>query len=238
MSKENRTDLRLGNDSVGIITYENNTLNTDFMTYFHPHQDELTSMEVTKKIVDKYGGRLISLKQGNSPIRNINFTLDDKSYSLDPNRMFAKIGIEKNLGTKARDVIIAVQHFASEVARIIFSSVANNLIIAVHNNYNQGGYSIESYKPGSSLADDAIDLYVNPENGTGDFFYVTEKDLFEIIKINKYNVVLQNNKTVEEDGSFSVYSERKGLRYVNIEAKRGNYNQQLDMLEFLTANIR
>ncbi len=231
MAYEASHNLSLGSSRVKVFIYAKDGDNS--LTYFHPHQDEVTSEQVAMKIIDEYGGRIVSLQHSDPPQRNIDFTLGGRNYSLDPNRMFTVSGIKENLDTEDNDVISIVKNFADQVAQIVLYSLGNNdLIVAVHNNYNLD-YSIKNYKEMGSLAKDAGEVYINPDAGTGEFFYVTDKSIFDIIKRNKYNVVLQNNKSVIDDGSFSVYSQKKGFRYINIEAERGNCKEQFNMLKLL-----
>lgn len=57
-----------------------------------------------------------------------------------------------------------------------------------------------------------------------DLFYVTERADFQQMKKHDWNVVLQNPVVItdpeEDDGSLSVYAQKHGVRYINIEAER------------------
>ena len=237
---EHYQDLKLGDTSVKILTYENKnqdcSLSNASFTYFHPHQDEVTSLQVTEEIIKKHGGKVISIEHSNPPSRNVDFIVKGKHYAIDPNRMFSKIGIERNLEVSNPEVISAVEKFAAQIADMVFSDLKHNIVFAVHNNYNQN-YSIKSYEPGNSLAKNVAKIYVSAEYGSGEFFYVTEERIFDIIKSGGYSVVLQNKAAVVNDGSFSVYTQNNNISYINVEAQRGNYEQQLAMMEFAVTHI-
>ncbi len=65
---------------------------------------------------------------------------------------------------------------------------------------------------------------VCPESGTGEFFYTTVEDWFDALKQKEiFNIVLQNNKAVEDDGSLSVYVGKNNIRYSNVEADTNSH---------------
>ncbi|WP_225536938.1 hypothetical protein [Wolbachia endosymbiont of Mansonella ozzardi] len=69
----------------------------------------------------------------------------------------------------------------------------------------------------------------------GEFFYTTVEDCFEALKQKEVSsIILQSNKTVEDDGSLSVYAGENDIRYSNVEAAgHGHLEQQIDMLSAL-----
>uniref|UniRef100_A0A3B0IXK7 Uncharacterized protein n=1 Tax=Wolbachia endosymbiont of Aleurodicus floccissimus TaxID=2152762 RepID=A0A3B0IXK7_9RICK len=105
-------------------------------------------------------------------------------------------------------------------------------VIALHNNHNSPSYSFKSYFS-PPLSHDVLKIYpeVCPENGTGEFFYTTDEGWFNALKQKEiFNIVLQNNKAVEDDGSLSVYASKNHIQYSNVEAQHGHLEQQIDML--------
>lgn len=192
--------------------------------FFHPHEDEKTAYEYTKKIIHQYGGKLVSIKQQGK--RLLEITHQGNIYRVDPNRIFSKQGIKDSLmkyGKFNKEVAQSVQEFADRVSRL----VAAKLVIAVHNNYDKN-YNITSYKNSDAVKH----YYQNPKQGTGEFFYTTDERFFNFAKVAGYNVVLQSDK-VKNDGSFSVYAALQGVEYVNLEVKRGDDSLEVAMLSFL-----
>jgi muramoyltetrapeptide carboxypeptidase len=214
--------IPLGDDFVTIETYQSKN---NGLTFFHLHEDEVSSYTQSKKIVDEYGGKLISIKQSGK--RLIEFSLDNQTYIVDPNRIFTDKGIKDSLekyskyNAKALDEI---RSFANRVASIVIGK----LVIAVHNNYNKG-YNIETYKNNTK---EVKSFYQNPKQGTGEFFYTTDDNFFNFAKVAGYNVVLQSDGVIN-DGSFSVYAALQGSDYVNLEVQRGKDSLELEMLSFL-----
>jgi len=51
------------------------------------------------------------------------------------------------------------------------------------------------------------------------------------------NVILQDNKGFVNDGSLSVYCGKEGCRYINIEAQKGHFEEQLKLLQIVTEII-
>lgn len=69
-----------------------------------------------------------------------------------------------------------------------------------------------------------------------EFFYTTDLRLFNSLK-RKFSIVLQDNRTVIDDGSLSIYCGRNNISYINVEAKYDCYKEQLEMLEDLQKEI-
>ncbi|HSK13672.1 MAG TPA: hypothetical protein VK907_10685, partial [Phnomibacter sp.] len=123
-------------------------------------------------------------------------------------------------------------HIVSILADIITRRYidGNRLIVALHNNTNEGGLSIRSYQKGGVYAQDASKVFIGPTEDIDDFFYTTSEQAFQFFMQKGFNVLLQNNATVTDDGSLSVYAGMKGMDYINIEAEHGRKEQQLQML--------
>src|SRR5690606_27170642 len=90
-----------------------------------------------------------------------------------------------------------------------------------------------SYLPGATYAADAEAVHLAPTEDADDFFFVTDRPLYDALARAGFNVVLQNNATVTDDGSLSVLAARRGQRYVNVEAQHGHTAQQRRMVEAL-----
>jgi hypothetical protein len=102
-------------------------------------------------------------------------------------------------------------------------------VIALHNN-TPGMYSALSYAAKGNLARDAEDVFIRDGSDPDNFFFVTERLVFEALKRRGYNAVLQDNRRVTDDGSLSVYCGRANVRYVNVEAEHGNLKEQTQMI--------
>jgi hypothetical protein len=53
-----------------------------------------------------------------------------------------------------------------------------------------------------------------------------------------YNVVLQNNTTVEDDGSLSVYCGKNRISYINFESESGHFEEQIKMITEIYIGIK
>lgn len=199
--------------------------------YFNMHDDESTSVEAAKKFVEKTDGKIVELRHDGS--RLIKFNLKNKQFSIDPNRIFTPLGIKKtleNYGDTSPEAERAVDEFAKN---LITKLLANSKeIIALHNN-SENAYSVKSYEKGGEYEKDAAAVFVKEGNDIDDFFFVTEQKHFDALKAKGFNVVLQNNKTVTDDGSLSVYCGREKITYINVEAQHGHIAEQVKMLEAL-----
>jgi hypothetical protein len=91
-------------------------------------------------------------------------------------------------------------------------------------------YSALSYAGGGSLARDAEDVFIHDGSDPDDFFFVTERVVFDALKRRGYNTVLQGNRRVTDDGSLSVYCGKANVLYVNVEAEQGKLKEQTRMI--------
>jgi hypothetical protein len=201
----------------------------------HLHDDEISSAEAAKKLLLQTGGILIELE--NNGERLVSFKKGGKKFQFDPNRIFTAKGRSQNLHYMNKTVtpaaISSVKKFAAFILHKIPKSVVT--LVAVHNNQN-GNYSINSYKPGTSK--DVLKWYKNPKRDPDNFFIVNNNEMFKGIKRRGFNAVLQNSMKTADDGSLSIYYGKKNLVYVNIETQRGNTEEQVKMLHVLFGILR
>lgn len=226
---EQRIPVTLGQTTIDILVSDSEAPG---YTYLCLHDDEDTSAEAVLDVIGRNGGRLVELRHTGD--RNIVFVLDNERYTFDPNRIFTDEGAEASLtrlGRADADALRAVRTFADQILEIL-SIEPGQILVAAHNN-TRGAYSIMSYMPGGEEATNARFLHHADQDNPDDFFFVTDQELYARIREANFNVVLQNNEEVHDDGSLSVYAARNGIPYVNVEAQHGHVEQQVKMLEFL-----
>lgn len=211
------TKYKIGDTTVNIVVSGNGG-----WTMVALHENESTSVRAAKAVMAKTGGRLVELKHSGK--RRVSFSLKGKKYSVDPNRMFTDAGIKRDLKPYTTEGHQAVKGLAAELLK----HIRGRAIVSLHNN-TDGSYSINSYRWGGKYASDAADVNVDPAHDPDDFFFVTNRQLFGVMKAAKYNVVLQS-AGVTDDGSLSVYMARKGVVYVNVEAEPSHGDVQKRML--------
>ncbi len=83
----------------------------------------------------------------------------------------------------------------------------------------------------------AANVHETTSRSPGDFFYVTDARFFEWFKARDFNVMLQDNANVPDDGSMSVYFAQRGIPYVNIEAHNDHFDEQIDMVRAARAML-
>lgn len=195
------------------------------------HDNETTSVEAAKSILEQKGGTLIKIDNGGQRI--IRFRLKGIRYSFDPNRMFSRIGIEQTLRDNRKisnAAIEEVDKFAHRLLEMIPDSTS--CIIALHNNTEEA-FSVKSYLPGSDRQFDAKAVYADSLQDVDDIVFTTDSLLYQKMADNNYNSIWQDNVNVRKDGSLSVYCGERNQRYINIETQHGKVKQYMEMLEKL-----
>jgi len=210
----------IGDRLVGLSIYKRK----GNITLINVHDNENTSVEAAKMVIDSLGGTLMQLRHTGE--RNIQFNHQGRAFQFDPNRIFTDKGAEetiRNLGSYSDEAFQMVRRFANALV----DSIKVEVIFTLHNN-TAGNYSAASYL--DEYQADASDVFLNPDRHPDDFFFVTERLFFEELKARGFNVVLQNNATVTDDGSLSVLAGHRGIPYINIEAQHDHVDEQVEML--------
>jgi hypothetical protein len=196
--------------------------------YIHIHENERTALQAAKRYLSQHAGKLITLSHSGN--RLIRFTLNGQRYQFDPNRIFTKHGLRKTLNANSGHVTPEAIAVVSDFADKITDMLGSQSIVALHNNANE---TIKSYLPGGKFARAAAKTAYFPKQNPHNFFLVTQSNRFESLKQQGYNVVLQNNSQVPDDGSLSVYAAKHGIPYTNVEAGYNALAAQIAMLNAL-----
>ena len=196
------------------------------------HDDEETAVEAAVEVLRERGGRLVELRH--SGARELAFDLAGTEHRVDPNRIFTPAGRRATLKGLSRwsqpaDDVMAV--FVDELlATVAVDDV--DVVVALHNN-TPDRYTAADYLPGGPLAGDAARVQLRPGGDPDDFFFVTDPRLVVPLADRGHSVILQNESTVADDGSLSVWCGRMGISYVNVEAEHGHRAEQAAMLRDL-----
>lgn len=217
----------IGDREIRVIEH---TCGDSAITVFNMHDDENTSVEAALEVIREKGGRLIELQHTGE--RLISFRIGEAEHQVDPNRIFTDLGARKTLEKYSyfsRPSFDEVRSFARKLLED-YGLDDTGLIITAHNN-GSDEYSAASYQPGAVYETDAAAVYLAEGSDPDDFFFVTTESAYEELKKAGFNVVLQNNDTVTDDGSLSVLAGRKDIPYINCEAEKGHLREQVRMLE-------
>ena len=230
---EQRVALPLGETTVDVVVH---TAAAPGLTYLNLHDNENTAVEAALAVIRRDGGRLIELQHTGD--RNLGFTLGEQTYTVDPNRIFTDPGAAESLraeGRYADTALTAVRAFADTLGALVRTE--GNLVVTVHNN-TQGDYSVLSYTGDGDLEAAARFVHVAADVDPDDFFFITVPELYNEMRDAGFNVVLQEDAQLVDDGSLSVYYDAQGWPYINVEAQHGHFEAQVEMLSFVTRLLR
>lgn len=211
------------------------------LTMVNVHDDENSCVEAGAAVLAEVGGRLIELTHSGK--RRVVFSLDGQEYSFDPNRIFSKTGVRLTVrnetnreGKVPEKAYRATDRFAAQFIHY-FKLDKAPAFITLHNN-GDGGLSIHTYETGGDWAADTDELHVSSTIDPDEFFFVTDKRIYEGLKKRDSNVILQDNSIKRDDGSLSVFAGRHGIRYINVEAQPEHFDAQVQMIETAVEVIR
>ena len=203
--------------------------------FINLHDDEYTSVDAAKRILNELGGILIEIE--NNFQRNIRFRIGRQIHRVDPNCIFSTRGAKKSiedLGISSARAIDEAMRLGKRIVQLIPESA--KLVIALHNN-TPGYFSVNDYTAGNPRSTDSKKVYVNSAEDSDDFFLTTNNDLYERLADKGFNAILQDNKNCNDDGSLSVYCGKNNINYINCETEHGKSQQYDKMLVALINSI-
>lgn len=233
--------------------------------FFAPHENENVANDYVSQQILERGGVFVILRQDGD--RLLRLDIDPFEVKIDPNRIFTKKGRFNNIikhNPKLRTNTY-VFHRAMRLSGALANFIVNTMggaetsrtWVAIHNNTQGylgdnkqgiGNISIVQYQ--QKLAKGAAFIKdVSQQNGDeDDLFFVTEQHDFNAMQQHGWNAVLQHPQVVtdpsEDDGSLSVYAQKIGIRYINIEAERStgyfgenHLVEQKQMLDFVLGRL-
>jgi hypothetical protein len=183
------------------------------------HEDEVTCHQTLLRLLPNLDFcSFYQLKQFGH--RNIQGTFSKKSFEFDPNRMFSEVGLKASLSSLNKrkytsDIFNEINGFANSILKEITSVLENDYVVALHNNWNEK-FSILSYINSA----DTDSIFVADTLEPDHFYLVTQLPDYQFFKSKNRNVVLQS-PSAPDDGSLSIYCQKKNIPYINIEVEWG-----------------
>ena len=193
--------------------------------YLLIHGNEETARAVlTRHIASHVGTAFIT--------ENHTRTVPIESGQIDPNRMFSRVGAERNLKSLNPDwppdrleaALRVLDQGRDKLLRALLPP-PGGLLIALHN--NSASYSVNDEIPISDATS------IREPNNPHAFYLCTDPADYQILARSGYNVVLQQKAPPEDDGSLSRLAAARGVRYVNLEVAVGNFSRQEEMLDWV-----
>lgn len=206
-------------------------------TWIHLHDNEETARQTALITLNQLQqGCLLDLRHGGS--REIIIRNQQLSIRFDPNRIFTAHGRKTTLKCSKGNCALSLQLLDKAAENFLYQYLSQKkLIIAVHNTH-PAGLSVRNYMVGNAMAQDVSQVAISPDKDPHDFFYVTSTQAFDFFASRNFNVVLQNNQTVRNDGSLSVWAAQQMIDYINVEAAKGHTTDQLAMLTAVWAYMK
>ncbi|MEJ7604922.1 MAG: hypothetical protein WKF37_01305 [Bryobacteraceae bacterium] len=201
----------------------------DRRRYIWIHGNETSARQVLTGHMKRYDGKAYVIENDE---RNVNFS----GGKLDPNRMFSRVGAERNLrllnpawSQAQLEFALAKldNHREGFLSRLL--PPGGKLLVALHNNG-------PSYSVNDEIAD-SDSAALNDESHPDEFLLCTDSQDFQSLARGPYNVLLQNRAPKYDDGSLSRLCAARGVRYVNIEAAAGGNARQQAILEWLEKTL-
>ncbi len=217
--------LRVGETDVRLVR---RTWGAGGVVHLNVHDDENTSVQAAEAVLSRRGGTLVELRHGGG--RRVAFKLGGKGFDFDPNRVFTDVGAAATVKPAGSKRAVAAARAFGDALLAAFDLGSAATLVALHNNSPDAPLTVETYATGKYKRDAAavtVARGVDPD----DFFLVTTRGLYDALAARGFHVVLQDNAAVADDGSLSVVSGRRGVRYVNVEAQHGHLAAQERMLE-------
>ena len=192
--------------------------------YLLIHGNEETARAVLTRHIASHAGTAFITE-------NHTRTVPIESGQIDPNRMFSRVGAERNLKSLNPDLppdrveaaLRLLDQGRDKLLRALLPP-PGGLLIVLHN--NSASYSVNDEIPISDATS------IREPNNPHAFYLCTDPADYQILAQSGYNVVLQQKAPPEDDGSLSRLAAARGVRYVNLEVALGNFSRQEEMLDW------
>jgi hypothetical protein len=226
-SNQMREKIQIGETTIEFVI-QKVELSTSII-FLNLHEDETTSIEALQAFSEMEPLPYFYLNHEQT--RRIRFIIKEKTFDIDPNRIFTRRGRRLTLKDGDGGHSWKASRHTKKLAKAILDKIpTDKTVVAVHNNTDLA-YSIKSYEPGGDEYQNTKEVYVNSEMDPDDFIYTTEKKFYDAFKSRGINVILQDNQKYVNDGSLSVYCGKRGIPYINIETQKGHFDAQMHLIQ-------
>lgn len=218
--------VTLGDLDVSLINYKYSDQNIHFLAI---HDDEDTGVKAAFRYINDNGGTLLDCQYGG--VRNFKFIYEEEEYQTDPNSIYTKKGIKAGLqkyGIWDDNVILELEKAGKTILNA-YNPKKAGYIFTLHNNAD-GGFGVSSYLKGYELEGTADSVHINFEMDNDDMLLVTDLAVFNLLKKENVNVVLQSKEAVD-DGSLSIYAMQNNIPYINAEVQHGHVDEHLRLIK-------
>lgn len=227
------TSLLLGNLTVTLATHRAPGAEGQVtVNALNLHDDESTSVDAARTVIAELGGRVVEIQHSGD--RNLTFTLGGRVFKADPNRIFTDAGRRKTLAALSTDAPAARSALSTFADSVLahYTSERPSVVVTLHNN-TENNYGTRDYLRGGQYFNEAAATTLQDGADPDDFFFVTDRPIYDALVAKGFNVVLQDNDAATDDGSLSVWAAQNGVPYVNVEAQHGHAEEQARMLRAL-----
>jgi hypothetical protein len=199
--------------------------------FFTMHDNETTAARAGKSVIADQGGQFLELTHEGT--RNVSFQAGGDVYRFDPNRMFSDQGASASLLDASpvdqvpEEIVEAVRQLAQYLVDG-YQLQSRSQLYTLHNVTDD--LSIRSYLEGGEFHQNASRVESGSRGTDEDFFLVNDQVTGAKLVDRGWNVVVQDNQHVEEDGSLSVRARDMQVPYVNVESRQGHINIQKRMI--------
>lgn len=223
----------LGNLNLSLVKYSYNAPGIHFLAI---HDDEDTGVKAAFQYISKNGGTILDCQYGG--VRNFKFINAEETFQTDPNSIYTSAGIKiglKKYGIWDDNVVELLEKTGKTILKTYSPSPKPAYIFTLHNNAD-GGFGISSYLRGYELGSTADSIHINFQMDYDDLVLVTELPLFNLLKKENINVVLQSQNALD-DGSLSIYAMQQKIAYINVEVQHGHIEEHLRLIDICAAAL-
>lgn len=200
------------------------------------HDNEDTGVKAAFEYIRFSGGSVFDSQYGD--VRNYNINYQGLKYQIDPNKIYSSYGVMEGLEFygAVSDEVSASLNTAAKMILNFYHPGDPDYIFTLHNN-TDGAFGINSYLKGHELELVADSLHINFNMDPDDLILVTDLKLFNALKKEDVNVVLQS-RDAADDGSLSLYAMQNKIPYINVEVQHGHQLQNLQLIEIAVKALK
>jgi hypothetical protein len=219
---------------LNIVNYPNGASD---LLFVHVHENEFTSRAAGLSSIERIGGTLIYIK--NRGLRELNARIGKTEFTLDPNRIFTKKGLDEKISPRPSPaqskVFLSFANWLKRNIQTALSTKRKKLVTALHNNTDDNTMgrllSIETERDIIGIDNESV--YQNQIWDIDNFFIATQRPTFSLLTQKlAANASLRLPKP-RDIGYMSNWMIEQKTNYINIETQIGDDANNEKMIQLV-----
>ena len=217
--KVNKSFFRIGDQLITLEKYGNTREHNYVLVGLH---NDAGFLSAGFTMVGSYRSGLINLVNTNG--RQVVADLFDQKLVFDPNNIFTSWGRREHL-KKNHCWSKSSDEYVQQLARFVLNEIPADKTVVMFSDKKE---NIEDYMQEGTKEKQAKDVFLGKTLDANTMFFTPDEEVFNRLKAQDLNVVLQQTRKIEDDGSLPVYCAKADRNYLTVT---GGSNNTIELMK-------